>query len=72
MEKTIKWGASSFDTKKMQEATHRVTSINVNNQSNMVSIIIQRGLGVDSVQMSMEHAQEIGFINFNALINYCK
>lgn len=55
-----------------RDVTHRVTSINVDNWSHMVTVVIERGLTVETVEMSMEKAQAIGFINLNALEKYCR
>lgn len=63
--KSICWGIDLFNT-------HHVTSIQVDYFSSMVHVVIEKGLDVQKHTFSMEHAQEIGFINFNALLKYCK
>lgn len=68
----ISWGNSFFDLEKRKTVTHKVTDILVNSMSSMVTVIIDDGITVSSVKFSMEHAQEIGFINIEALQNYCK
>jgi hypothetical protein len=52
--------------------THTVTAINVDNFKNTVHVNIQKGTKVDSYEITMEHAQEIGFMNMQALDRYCK
>lgn len=49
------------------EATYAVTSIKVFEQSSLVEITSQKGSKTDTVIISMEEAEDIGFINFNKL-----
>lgn len=65
MNKFIEWQHSCNDV------PYHVNSIFIEHGS-MVNIVIQHGMNVDSVKISMEHAQEIGFINLSALKKYCK
>lgn len=51
---------------------HSVQSIYIDNFDEVITVIIQKGNQVDSVNITMQHAQEIGFINLDALKNYCK
>lgn len=52
------------------EATYTITSIKVFDQSSLVEITSQKGSKTDTVIISMEEAQEIGFINFNKLAKF--
>ena len=48
-------------------ATYTITSIKVFEQSSLVEITSQKGSKTDTVIISMEEAEDIGFINFNKL-----
>lgn len=67
----ISWGVGFYDVKEDKDITHNVTNIFVDSFSSMVKVTIQKGLEVYTVNFSMQHAQEIGFINIKALSNYC-
>ena len=67
----ISWGVGFYDVKENKDITHNVTNIFVDNFSSMVKVTIQKGLKVYAVDFTMEHAQEIRFINIKALSNYC-
>lgn len=54
-----------------QKNTTNINSINIDNFMQTVSVTTQKGLRVQVVNMSMENAQDIGFINVDALKNYC-
>ena len=67
----ISWGIGFYDVKEGKDITHNVTNIHIDSSSSMVKVTIQKGLKVYTVSFTMEHAQEIGFINIKALSNYC-
>ena len=67
----ISWGVGFYDVKEGKDITHNVTNIFVDSFSSMVRVTIQKGTKVNTVDFTMEHAQEIGFINIKALSNYC-
>ena len=71
MKKVISFG-SKLLTGDGRDVTHMVTSINVDSWNHMVTVVIEKGLTVDTVEITMEQAQDIGFINLNALEKYCK
>ena len=71
-EKVIGWGIGFLDIKSGKNITHHVTGMHVSNHNSMVTVIIEKGQKVEQIKFSMEHAQEIGFINMNALKDYCK
>ena len=52
------------------EATYTITSIKVFDQSSLIQVTSQKGSKTDTVIISMEEAQEIGFINFNKLAKF--
>jgi hypothetical protein len=66
----ISWGFGFYDVKEGKDITHNVTDIFVDSVSSMVKVTIQRGKSVKKIEFTMEHAQEIGFINVKALSNY--
>lgn len=67
----ISWGVGFYDVKEGKDITHNVTNIFVDSFSSIVKVTIQKGLKVYTVDFTMQHAQEIGFINIKALSNYC-
>lgn len=38
----------------------------------MITVVIEHGIDVDQVTMTIEHAEDIGFLNFDKLKEYCK
>lgn len=67
----ISWGVGFYDVKEDKDITHNVTNIFIDSFSSTVKVTVQKGLKVYTVNFSMEHAQEIGFINIKALSHYC-
>ena len=68
----ISWGVGFYDVKEGKDITHNVTNIHIDSFNSMVKINIQKGSTVYTVNFTMEHAQEIGFINIKALSNYAQ
>jgi NADH/NAD ratio-sensing transcriptional regulator Rex len=68
---TVVWGVSLFDVDTLKDATHNVTSIHIDRFSNMAKVVIEKGTKVEVLNISMDEAQRIGFININALTGYC-
>lgn len=62
----------SYLTRAQEYATHNITNIHIDNRGHMVQLTIEKGLNINQVTMSMEHAQNIGFINIDVLKCYCK
>lgn len=58
-----------FGQSLLKDATHRVTSIHVDNFEHSVMFGIEKGIKVDVVKLTIEHLEHIGFFNFSAL-NY--
>lgn len=67
MEVTIVYGESM-----LKEATHRIQAIHIDNFKKSVAISIRKGIIVDIIELTMEKAEEIGFINTNALKDFVK
>ena len=68
----IVWGTTFLNQETMENATHHVTGIYVDSHSSIVTVNIEKGTSVDQIKISMEAAQEIGFINIQALSKFCK
>lgn len=56
----------------LKDSTHRVTAINIDNHSEIVTFIIETGQVVDQVHLSIEVCQDLGIINIEKLEKYCK
>jgi hypothetical protein len=54
----------------MQPANCNITSINIDNFNKTCTVTREKGLDVKTFTISMEQAQEIGFINIEALELY--
>jgi len=67
MENVLIYKAGFLDLKTMKSPTRIVASINIDNHSGMVRVSIEKGISVDSFSMTMERAQDMGFINIQAL-----
>lgn len=67
----IVWGNTLLDLKTGNEITHRITSMYVDSFLSVVEINIQKGTKIDTIKITMEEAESIGFINVKALSNYC-
>ena len=67
----IVWGNTLLDLKTGKEITHRVTSMYVDTFLSVVEINIQKGVEMNTIRITMEEAEAIGFINVKALGNYC-
>jgi len=68
----IAFGNGLFDVKTFKDITHHVNSIIIDSLNKEITISIEHGIKVYQVKLTMQHAEEIGFINFKALGNYCK
>lgn len=63
----ITWQPKSFDLKTGKRPTHFVTNFSVDPFDSVVKVVIQKGLTVNTISMTMERAQEIGLINLSTL-----
>jgi hypothetical protein len=54
------------------EHTHRIDGIYIDDFSSMCRFSVWTGLDHTTYHITMEHAQEIGFINIDALKSYCR
>lgn len=64
--KVIVYGLSTHDNITDEKATHNVTGLIVG-RADMIDVTIESNGGVNRISMTMEKAEEIGFINFNAI-----
>jgi hypothetical protein len=71
MSKVIVWGLTWFN-KDLKDATHRVTAIHIDNRSHIATFIIEKGVNVDELKLSMSACEELGIINLQKLENFCK
>lgn len=67
----ISYGYNLYDIKQKGTTTHSIRSIYIDNRVSNLSIIVDHDLEVSIINISMEEAEEMGFINFQALIPYC-
>jgi hypothetical protein len=66
MNKVIAYKNSLYSIKEGKNVTHRISSVRVD-QYDMVNIVVEHGMEVDTLVISMEKAEEIGLINFDVL-----
>lgn len=52
--------------------TYTIPSINIDNNRELVNFTIARGMSIKTFTISMQKAQEIGFINMQALEQFIK
>jgi hypothetical protein len=73
-EPIIVFGIGGYSIKDGKYVTHNVTSVKIDvvHNSQFVTVVIESGIEVNEVSLTMESAQEIGFINVNALKRFCK
>lgn len=71
-EPVIVYGVGDYSIKEGKDVTHNVTNISVNIFDSTVIAVIEKGIEVSQVKLTMEVAQEIGFINVRALKQFCK
>lgn len=67
----ISWMPNLCTTREGKRATHVVTNISTD-FSSRVKVVIEKGNNVDVINMTMECARDIGFINLETLKKYCK
>lgn len=68
----LNWGVGFLQIKTMKKVTHHVTNIHVDSMSSMLYVIIEQGTKIERIQISMNEAENIGFINFDALKKFIK
>lgn len=71
MSKVIVWGVKWFN-QDLIEATHHVTAIYIDNRSDIATFIIEKGVNVEQVKLSMSACEELGIINLQKLEKFCK
>jgi hypothetical protein len=67
----IMFGVGFFCIKENKEVTHNVTNIFVDNSTHKVTVIIEKGHKIESLSISIEEAERIGFIDVKKLEKYC-
>ena len=70
-EKIIVYGVPIID-KNLKKPTHFVTAIHIDNFQKTASFVIQKGLNVDMVKISIEECQSFGILDIEKLYNFCK
>jgi hypothetical protein len=70
-EKVLSFRNILFSVKELKSVTHRITSISIGHDD-VVSIVVEKGLEVTTYKITIEMAQEIGFIKLEALKNIIK
>ena len=65
---TLAW----FDAETLNEVTHRVTTMRVDIYDSQVYLKKEKGVKVESINLSLQEAKHIGLINFDALKPFCK
>lgn len=68
----ISWGVGFYSAKQDKNITHHVTGVFVDVFNSSVRATVQKGLEVQTVNLTIERAQDIGFINFEALSVFLK
>ena len=72
-EKVICWkNRGGYRLSDGRKPTHSLQAIHVDNFNGGIELVIQKGNECYTVNLSIEHAQSIGFINLDALKDYCK
>jgi hypothetical protein len=61
-----------FDIKTGKDFTHNISSLYFDSLSKNITIVIEKGVKVEQIVISCEHAKDIGFINIEKLAHYCK
>lgn len=69
-EKVISWGVGFYDVKKDKNITHNVTSLFIDSQSSMMKIVVEHGINIQVINISMEESQTIGLINLDVLSKF--
>ena len=71
MKKHIALGISKL-CRNNEFATHNINNIYINMERGNIDFVIQKGMNITTVSITLEHAQDIGFINVDKLEMYCK
>ena len=71
--KTIVYGPGLFDVKTGKDIDFHVNSVYFLN-NDLIHIVLEehKTKKMEHIEISVQQAENIGFINFNALSNYCK
>lgn len=71
MDKIINYGISLVNEEN-KDVTHFITSIHINSVSHIATFIIENGINVQQLKISMDEAQKLGIINIQKLIPFIK
>ena len=70
--KSIVFGTPTLDVRKLKEPDFYITSVNIDCFEHTVSIIYEKGISVNVINLTLEEAQESGFLNPYAITQYFK
>lgn len=71
-DKILIYRCGFFDIRTMKDATHIVQSIHIDNFMQRVQFSIAKGTSVQTYEITMDYARDIGFINLDALKQFIK
>ena len=72
MDKVVVWGQTLIHPKTGERPTHRISNIHIDSFNSEAVIIIEKGIQVSRLKVSIEELQNIGFLDFDKLEKYCK
>jgi hypothetical protein len=72
MNRVVTCGRTLIHPKTGKKPTHRISNIHIDSFNSEAVIIIEKGLEVSRLKVSIEELQNIGFLNFDKLDKYCK
>lgn len=67
----ISYRGGWFDPRTGRDYTHRITSLSCDRE-HICRIVVEKGVTVDTLYLSVEVLEELGFFNFNAIKDYMK
>ena len=72
--KVIAWKipTGGYSPRQDKIVDYSVQNLHIDYFSGVIHVVMQKGNRVDQFDITMEYAQEIGFINFDSLKPYCK
>jgi hypothetical protein len=54
------------------QGIQKVSSVSVDNFTKMIGVVIENGLSVEKIEMTIENAIDIGFLDFSAIAKHYK
>lgn len=61
-----------FKVSNLEDITHRVTHIDINVSEDKFKVIIQKGLQINQINLSLKEAEFLGILNLQLLEVFCK